>query len=638
MAAWTRALIPQTMAFLSVLASLNLLHASRSAKESKKGRFLQYSEILKHQKEKPPLETLTIGAVAYPLRDKEDLASLFCPKLLQKTEDKTAPFPFAPRNTGTANVLDYLRSLDTSSDLNKAGAELLKGVEGPARKELEQYQKLAQQIKANSEAHKAYTVRLRKHFSTQYKTDKDANNEAAALRELSKKISSQAANDFREMEALGFKINASYRTREADPIVNSNILHFDHGFVYNMNERRSFLDSLPKENPLSIASISETADYVQGGASKKLTEVFLVDGEFGHKVAVDEHGKYYISSNNPPTPFEALCDSSIAAPPPKEATNISELINRFLETGHIKLNPKECADLQKQFGEYDSTGTYIAKAMTNAIDYRGKEGVEILIPKNNLSEDLKKALDQVTPDIKANEQKAAETARTLTSITDEMKKHLAESQPAETKKESDPGALSDEVRLRQFEEDAKSLYEGEGIGPSLDALKKNYSSLILTRPDLANKFLKAHHDSQLATEKLNTNRVKAEGLRSTDHFPLALVSDLTGANMDTFHNALLSAKGTAKETPTIPIGFTYEHSVNPETGNLEIYLCEDPAGEPQLPLKRLNSKPLFTIDKENLKNTRSTKESNDSAYNSSLWATIADNLGCPGEPPVDFSK
>jgi len=636
MAIRPRALLSLAMALSSV--GLNSLHASKTKKEAKKARFQQYSDILKHQKEKPPLDTQSGGEAASPLRDKKDLASLFCPKLLQKTDSKTEPYPFAAANTGTANALDYLRSLATSSNLDKASSELFKQVEIPARKELEQYQNLAQRIKANAEAHKSYTVRLRKHFSTQYKNDKDAKAEATALKELNTKISSQAANDFEAMKALGFNMKASYSTREADPIVNSNIVQFEHGFVYRMNERRSFLNSLPRETPLLITSISGTADYVQGGASKKLTEIFLVDGELGHKIAVDELGKFYIASNGSPTPFEPLCDSSIAAPQPKEATNISELINRFLETGHIKLSEKECADLQKQLGEYDSTGTYIARAMTNAIDYRGKEGVEILIPKKNFSEELNKSISQATSTFEQTKETLNVHSAELEKVQTRIREHYTSSEGKKTSAQTDAEKASNEIQIRQFKEDISSHYEGEGIGPSLEALEKNYPSLIIDRPDLAKRFLDHHHVTRSMSEKLNIDNIKAEGLKNDEYFPLALVSDVETANTDAFDTALFGAEGTSQEKPLKRNGFTYEQSVNPETGNLEIYLCETPMGEPQLPLKRLDSKPLFTIDKGNLKNIGSPKKLNDSAYNPSLWGILATKLGCPGEPPVDFDK
>ncbi len=636
MALRPRALMSLAMALSTVPVGLNSLHASRTTKESRKDRFQQYSDILKHQKEKPPLDTQSAGEAASPLRDKEDLTSLFCPKLLQKTDSKTEPYPFAAANTGTANALDYLRSLGTGANLEKASSELFKQVESPARKELEQYQKLAQQIKANAEAYKAYTVRLRKHFSTQYKNDKEAKTEATALKKLNEKINTQASNDFQEMKALGFRMSSTYSSREADPIVNLNILHFDHGFVYRMNERKSFLNSLPRQTPISVASISGTAEYVHGGATKKLTEVFLVDGELGHKIAVDELGKYYVAGNVSNTKYEPLCDFFVADRPPQEATNISELINRFLETGHIKLSQQECADLRKQLSDYRRTGEMIGIKIENAINYQNEFAMEILIPTTNFSEDLKQSIDQVAPLMDLNKKRASETAQIIDSVTSEIRTHLTEFKPSVVSKQNGPGGLSDEIKLRQFEEDTLRYYQGEGVEASLEALKKSYPSLIFHRPDLAQKFVKAHHESRLATERINVDRIKSEGLRSKNFFPLALIQDIRMAKMMAYSAAIYST-GNSQETPTIPTSeFTYEHIVNPETGNLEIYLCEDPPGEPSLPLKRLNSKPLFTIDKGNLENLGPSQEKNGGAYNPSLLGIFRARLNCPGDPKDDF--
>lgn len=623
---------------IGIVFSLTQLQSDEKGRTKRENRREKFNAILEQDKNTAGTHkhTQVKEPNSGPLKI-EDLRNLFCPQLFTKSSDRPGAFRFGAANTGDSDVLDYLKSLDQGADYTTSAFNFIRSMQKPIGEEVLRYDNLYKELKKNSDSYKDYGTRKRKHTYATYKKERDKKNEALALNGLKPLMHSQAVKDFAEIRALGFEVDKNLLDRGAHPVINNLLTIKGPGFWNRLRERKKFLEAASRSDPLDIQQL-DGSDVL--GPGFMASELFLVGGATGFKIAEDTQGNYFVVKNaDPNAKYDSLCNSSGDDKEEEEALDPDQLLTRILDAGKIKLSEKECEALRKEMNEaYLNAGGYLAARISSAIDYQGSEAAEILIPKENMSEDLKRTIEQVSPDLKKSQQRVQEMSTGLDSINRIIEDHNAKPKSSNTEPTAvttfDPS--SDSLKEEQFISDLLASTDGQ-VGPAIEELKKKHPRLIVERPDLAQKFIAAYDEHRQAVKEFEIDKIKAEGLSNKDFVPLALYNDIqTAKNYAQFEIMHPSSEGSPKPTPQS--GFTYESHLNPETGNLEIYVCEEHPGEAALlPLKRLMAKPLFTLDKSNVNAANLPPGSihTSSSYDSDLYLALADKIHCPGDPPEE---
>lgn len=579
--------------------------------------------------------------------DPRDLKNLFCPQILKCTNE--AGCALAPPQSGGLSLLDYLRTQDQKQDATSTLREVSASLLSPIQKALIAHQELRARADENRKKAEAFEIACKnfgssaglqlmkdydpnfyendslfshpglksKYFSEEKKLD--LAKEVDRLKKIRDELRAQALKDKIDIEAIGYSFdpqNSENKTKHIRPHSNYYFLMRDFVPHYREATLKAFIRAQETILAHNVSPLSKNVESEVNGKTIHLKELFHIGDEKGLKIAVDENGKYYVSSNEEKAPYDSLCNPTLNYKEIK--IDAQAILRRILDTGIISLSPQECAEIRKQ-NNTQQAGIWLATELDRAIRNFGPNATEVLMPRETLSDELRKKVEKALPKLEESALRLNEAQKELDSIIAEIERVARD--PANT-----PEALASFQNSATLNSPSAQDYynvkfsEPEGRALSSELARK-YPHLILKYPSLFADLSARQSELTRAQSRFQTAKTLSEG-----DFPLSAVQHIHQQYIGDRRSPI---SPTQKEM--LNTYLSYESHINPETGNLEVFLAEsksDPDGLRLDTYTKLNSAPIFVVNKSNLKLTPDVE----ATRSDSIWGLLIKNsLHCEGD-------
>jgi len=586
--------------------------------------------------------------------EKEIIAPLLCP-LIFRCDSTSGDCTLAGPYKGQMNLLSYLQNLPPESDINAAATKLIEASVSPASSEINKYQKLRMQVVANKELLESFDldclklarqggleardyerdcyesdslfdhwVFKSKYFSAERK--KEFASEIARLKSIRKKIKEQAQKDKAEILEMGHALQSEAAKKDkTHPFYNFHELSTYWPIQLRENDLKEFVSTAKTKTVFS--RIDSQITSVQKGLPTQLREILEVQRDLPYKIAVDDKGKYYFKGSSLDAAYEPLCSSP--TPEPKKMpskTEASEIIERILSTGKIKLSKEDC-EVLAALNKNSYAVKNLVSALRKAINDKDTQTSEVLIPTSGFSEELRQTLasgiipspTQALKELEIAEAHLAKTTEAIKATNEVAVKNLAENKKTQPKQEKDSastlmGSFNMSIYFNLSESES-STFE------ALEKLKEKYPAAFEANPDLEREFLKDFWTVESGRRMYQKVKPLEEGFLS-----LSLVRDLTS-------NSVSVKNHNRKEKQKLNAVLTYLTKTNKDTGALELFL-----GQKSLQygdFKRtteIHNDPVFAIDTSNL------SKDIPAMFHSDYESFLLENLRCSDQESIEMYK